>query len=263
MTMNRRKFVTLSAAGLIGIASGAQAKILDGVGPNRGIVSRGKRSKHTCDNSAVPISDVVERLSLPEDFRGQNCALLTDSHEGPFFTCAPAPGKNIIMGQAGQKLTVAFRLIDGACQPIPNGTVDIWACNADGAYSGYSYNPDKFPPLARALLFGHIEPDLEPRFCRGALKTDADGIAEFDTIYPGFYYGQPIHIHFKVHVNGKHMVTSQANISEAWNERVMQLEPYNKERPIKRSTAASGFPEMRIIERGERLMAVLDLVVPT
>ncbi len=152
--------------------------------------------------------------------------------------------------------------VDGNCQPIPGGVVDIWACNADGYYSGYDNSPDKMPPVFRAILFGHIESDLESRFCRGALKTDADGIAEFDTIYPGFYYSQPIHIHFKAHVDGKNLLTSQANLSEAWNERIMDTAPYNAQRPIKRVIKETGFPEMRIVECGDRLVAALDLIVP-
>jgi len=39
--------------------------------------------------------------------------------------------------------------------------------------------------------------------------------------------------------------------------------PYNVPRPITRNTKESGFPHMRIVERGDRLPGVLDLVVPT
>ena len=93
--------------------------------------------------------------------------------------------------------------------------------------------------------------------------THADGIAEFDTIYPGFYYGQPIHVHFKVHVGGKSLLTSQANFSEDWNVKVLQTPPYNAPRPIKRNTRKSGFPIMNVVERNNQLLATLDLVVPS
>ncbi len=264
MTLTRRQSIALSAAGLMGLRqTNASAETIDGAGPNRGIVEQGWRGKQTCNNAQVPVSDAATRLSMPDDFLGEDCRMISDSHEGPYFTCAPAPGKDVTYGQAGQPLTVAMRLVDGNCQPIPGGVVDIWGCNATGHYSGYNYSPDEMPPMVRVILFGHIAPDMQARFCRGALRTDADGIAEFETIYPGFYYGQPIHLHFKAHVDGKNLVTSQANFSEAWNERVMQTAPYNAPRPIKRNAKETGFPRMRIIERGDRLVGVLDLVVPT
>lgn len=263
MTYQRRQVLGLGLTSLAGLTGLARAETVDGIGPNRGIVSTTLRGKQTCENGSLLTSDIATRLSMPGDFSGQGCKMIADSHEGPFFTCTPATSRSIAEGQAGQKLTVAFRLMDGNCQPVPGGVVDVWACNAEGHYSGYSYNPDERPPMVQAILFGHIKPDLEARFCRGALVTDADGIAEFDTVYPGFYSGVPIHIHFKAHVNGKNLVTSQVNLSEAWNERIMNTTPYNKPRPIKRVTGETGFPQMQIIERGNRLLAVLDLVVPT
>lgn len=263
MNVTRRQTFALSAAWFVGAGiRGSAAAEIDGTGPNRGIVARGWRGKQTCQNVSVPVSDVAMRLSNPDDFTGGGCKMIEDSFEGPYFTCAPGPGKNIARGQAGQKLTVALRLVDRNCKPIPGGVVDIWACNATGYYSGYNFSPDESPPMVRAMLFGHIKPSLEQRFCRGALRTDADGIAEFDTVYPGYYYGQPIHVHFKAHVDGKNLMTSQANFPENWNERIMKTAPYNAPRPIGRNAKETGFPKMRIIERNDRLVASLDLVVP-
>lgn len=263
MTMTRRQSLALLVGAALGGCASTRSEASDGIGPNRGVLEKSFRGKQTCDNTAVPISDVATRLATPEDFTGDACNMIEDSYEGPYFTCAPGVGKAIAEGQAGQPLTVAFRLVDSDCQPIPGGIVDIWACNATGHYAGYSFSPDDSPPMVRAILFGHIEPDLEARFCRGALKTDKDGIVEFDTVYPGFYYGQPIHIHMKAHVAGKNLLTSQANLPEEVNKRIMQITPYSDPRPITRSTKSAGFPIMRIHERGERLLATLDLVVPT
>lgn len=262
MIITRRQALLMPVAGIIGTYSSAAAAS-DGVGPNRGIVSRAWRGKQTCENASVPVSEIPTRLSTPNDFVGSGCKMIEDSFEGPYFTCAPAPGKDISYGEQGQKLSIALRLIDGNCQPIPNGVVDVWACNATGHYSGYGFSPDESPPMFRAIMFGHIEPDREQRFCRGALLTDADGIAEFDTIYPGFYYGQPIHVHFKAHVGGKNLLTSQANFSENWNEKIMKTAPYNADRPIRRNTKTSEFPIMKVVERNNQLLATLDLVVPT
>lgn len=266
MEIKRRQALIVSASALVGACTtgrfGMSVAAEDGVGPNRGLVKKAFRGKQTCDNTSVPLSDMVNRLSTPDDFSGDVCQMEKDSHEGPYFTCAPAPGKAIATGQAGQPLTVAMRLLDSDCKPISGGVVDIWSCNATGHYSGYSSDPDEPPPMVKAIIFGHIKPDENPRFCRGALKTDEDGIAEFDTVYPGFYYGVPIHIHMKAHVNGQNLLTTQANMPEDINERVMQMAPYSAPRPITRSTKGTGFPLMRVQDRGDRLLATLDLMVP-
>jgi protocatechuate 3,4-dioxygenase beta subunit len=234
----------------------------DGVGPNRGILEKTLRGKQTCDNTDVLVSDIESRLSTPDDFSGDVCQLLKDSHEGPYFTCSPSVGKAIAPQESGQPLTLAIRLIDSDCQPIEGGVVDVWACNALGYYSGYGNSPDERPPMVKAIVLGHFKPDTEQRFCRGALKTDADGIAEFDTVYPGFYYGQPIHMHMKAHVAGKNLLTTQANFPEDVNQRIMQQAPYSAPRPLERNTKSQGFPIYNVVERNGVLLAAMDLMVP-
>lgn len=265
MEINRRQALIVSASALVGACATGRSGIsvaADGVGPNRGVVKHAFRGKQTCDNTGIPVSDIASRLATPDDFSGDVCQLEKDSHEGPYFTCAPATGKDIAPDQDGQNLTVAMRLLNKDCQPISGGVIDIWSCNATGHYSGYSSDPDKRPPMVKAIVFGHIKPDESPRFCRGALTTDEDGIAEFNTVYPGYYYGVPIHIHMKAHVAGENLLTTQANLPEEVNQRVMQTEPYVAPRPITRSTKQTGFPIMRVQERGDRLLATLDLIVP-
>ncbi len=263
MKFTRRKYLAVAAAGLVSASGCANKPKADGIGPNRGVTGRRGRGKQTCTNTDVPTSNIATRLSAPEDFGTDSCVMTKDSYEGPYFTCTPAAGKDISGGKEGQPLIVAMRLVDEMCQPIPNGVVDIWSCDALGHYSGYSTDPDKIPPIFRVILFGHLEPDTEERFCRGALRTDADGIAEFNTIYPGYYYGVPIHVHFKAHVDGKNLLTSQANFSEDWNEHIQKTAPYNAPRPIKRKIGSGRFPVLKVIERDQTLLAVLNLVVPS
>ena len=67
----------------------------------------------------------------------------------------------------------------------------------------------------------------------------------------------------KAHVYGKNLLTTQANFPEAVNQKVMQTSPYADPRPIARSKANTGFPVMRVQDRGSRLLATLDLIVPS
>src|SRR4029453_12508100 len=45
---------------------------------------------------------------------------------------------------------------------------------------------------------GAIERTVEngDRFCRGAQLSNSDGVVSFRTLYPGWYNGRAIHIHF-------------------------------------------------------------------
>jgi protocatechuate 3,4-dioxygenase beta subunit len=40
------------------------------------------------------------------------------------------------------------------------------------------------------------------RFLRGYQISDTQGVVRFTTIYPGWYRGRAVHIHFKVRVPG-------------------------------------------------------------
>ena len=112
----------------------------------------------------------------------------------------------------------------------------------------------------------HTPPVNGERHCRGALRTDADGIAEFRSIYPGYYVERAIHIHFKVHVGSRAFLTNQALLPEPDNAAVMALAPYNGPRRGKRITNAQeaswALPTMKIIERQQTRLAVLDLALP-
>jgi hypothetical protein len=70
-----------------------------------------------------------------------------------------------------------------ACTPLEGVVVALWHCDADGAYSGVS------------------DPGFDTTghdFLRGAQRTDARGKATFQTIYPEWYSGRAVHIHFKI-----------------------------------------------------------------
>jgi protocatechuate 3,4-dioxygenase beta subunit len=41
----------------------------------------------------------------------------------------------------------------------------------------------------------------QARWLRGYQVTDANGMATFTTIYPGWYSGRAVHIHFKIRTN--------------------------------------------------------------
>jgi len=73
-------------------------------------------------------------------------------------------------------------------------------------------------------------------FLRGTQFTDADGAVCFTTIYPGWYPGRTPHIHFKVILDDKDLVTGQLYFPDTISERIYAtVSPY-RERKAERVT---------------------------
>jgi protocatechuate 3,4-dioxygenase beta subunit len=89
--------------------------------------------------------------------------------------------------------------------------VDLWHCDADGVYSATGSAADL-------------------SFLRGYQVTDAAGRAAFTTIYPGWYPGRAVHIHFKIRYpespNGTYEFTSQFFFDDDFSAQVYQQPPY-------------------------------------
>ncbi|HXD99191.1 MAG TPA: intradiol ring-cleavage dioxygenase [Candidatus Acidoferrum sp.] len=152
------------------------------------------------------------------------CVVRPEQTEGPYFVeerlvrsdirSDPASGEV----RPGAVLQLAFNvsaLRGDACAPLPGVVVDVWHCDALGAYS------DVRDP--RGSTVGQ-------KFLRGAQTTDAAGAARFMTIYPGWYQGRAVHIHFKVRTAPAaargHEFTSQIYFDDAVTDQIHALEPY-------------------------------------
>lgn len=120
------------------------------------------------------------------------------------------------------RLTFAVSRVDGVlCAPLPGAIVDIWQCDALGVYSGVRDIGGRFDTSGK-------------KFLRGYQTTNIRGIAEFLTIYPGWYPGRAVHIHFKIRsaLQGApaQKFTSQLYFDESVNDRVFTEAPYNSHR---------------------------------
>ncbi|WP_406334555.1 intradiol ring-cleavage dioxygenase [Streptomyces sp. NBC_00203] len=163
------------------------------------------------------------------------CVLTTEQTEGPYYLDLETVRKNITEGKAGVPLTLRVTVIDSAtCSPLPNTAVDIWHCDALGIYSGY--------------VAGGSTPDTT--FLRGVQLTDSAGVAEFTTVYPGWYVGRALHIHIKTHAGGTvsggvyrggHVShTGQLYFPETYNSRVAALAPYRSNTATRTLNARDG-----------------------
>ncbi|MEG3089096.1 intradiol ring-cleavage dioxygenase [Sphingomonas sp. PB4P5] len=127
--------------------------------------------------------------------------------EGPYYLPLNLLRADITEGLPGIPVDIRFSVIDEAGRPYIDALVDIWHCNAQGAYSGF----DQPGTQAMTKL-------QEATFLRGVQPVDADGVALFHSIYPGWYRGRTTHIHFKVRHGARTNLTSQFFLPDTLSE---------------------------------------------
>ncbi len=131
--------------------------------------------------------------------------------EGPFYFDPDLVRQELAEGRPGVALGLRVQIVDAAdCAPFERARVDIWHCDAGGAYSGYD----------RESTQGET-------FLRGTQFADARGVAEFRTLYPGWYEGRAPHIHVKAWMADGRELTSQIYVPDELSDRVYAQSPYS------------------------------------
>lgn len=128
------------------------------------------------------------------------CTLIPGETAGPFPLDLTANNyyfrQDVREGKPGVQLNVKIKIIGvNNCLPMANVRVNIWHCDKDGLYSGYSQNNNQ----GQAGL----------TYLRGYQITDANGEVNFVTIFPGWYTGRICHIHFQAYVSPVYAAISQ------------------------------------------------------
>jgi protocatechuate 3,4-dioxygenase beta subunit len=138
-----------------------------------------------------------------------SCVLTPEQTEGPYYIAKEKLRRNITDGRPGTPLTLRLTIVDAkTCRPIRGAVVDIWHCDASGIYSGFG--------AGRASR----------TFMRGIQRTNAQGVATFRTVYPGWYQGRTVHIHVKVHVRGNVVHTGQLYFPDRITDAAYRKSPY-------------------------------------
>ena len=168
------------------------------------------------------------RWALPSTL-GPSCIVRPEQTEGPYFVderlnrsdirSDPADGRV----KPGTPLALTLqvsRLSVGDCQPLAGAQVDLWQCDALGVYS--DVRDPGFSTIGQ-------------KFLRGYQITDARGEARFVTVYPGWYPGRTVHIHFKIRTapiaRRIFEFTSQLYFNDELTDRVHTDQPYAAKGP--------------------------------
>jgi protocatechuate 3,4-dioxygenase beta subunit len=139
-----------------------------------------------------------------------SCILTPEQTEGPYYIAGEKLRRNISEGRPGAPFLLRAFVVDAStCRPLRNAAVDIWHADAAGVYSGFGAGASS------------------RTFMRGIQRTNAKGLAEFRTVYPGWYQGRTVHIHVKVHVGGSVVHTGQLYFPDLLTDSVYRRAPYN------------------------------------
>lgn len=155
-----------------------------------------------------------------------SCVLTAALTEGPYFVDEKLNRSDIRSDPAtgalseGVPLALAFsvsRVESSACTALTGAYIDVWHCDAAGTYSDVSGAGNGSGGAGR-------------KFLRGYQITDAAGAARFSTIYPGWYRGRAVHVHFKLRLfagaTTTYEFTSQFFFDDALTDTVHALSPY-------------------------------------
>jgi len=139
-----------------------------------------------------------------------SCILTPEQTEGPYYIPNEAVRRNITDGRPGVALLLrAFVVNASTCKPIKAAAVDIWHADAGGVYSGFGSGAGN------------------RTFMRGVQRTNAKGLAQFRTVYPGWYQGRTVHIHVNVHLGGDVVHTGQIYFPDRMTDAVYRNQPYS------------------------------------
>ncbi|KAK2011953.1 aromatic compound dioxygenase [Colletotrichum eremochloae] len=161
-----------------------------------------------------------------------SCILTPESTQGPYYVSGEYVRRNLVEDQEGVDIVLDYQVIDvETCEPVPKVYLEMWHCNATGVYSGV---------IASGNGDSSDESNIDNTFLRGIQLTNQDGIAQFESIFPGHYTSRATHIHLLVHTNAMLFanntlgsVNTASHVGQVFFDQdlisaVEALAPYNK-----------------------------------
>jgi protocatechuate 3,4-dioxygenase beta subunit len=182
------------------------------------------RTGQAAQPPAKPLAQAAGQTAAQQETTSQpSCVLTPQQTEGPFFVddrlersdIRGNPADGVVSEGVPLNLTINVSQVAGSsCTPLAGLFVDLWQCDANGVYSDVQ-DPNRGSSVGSTFL-------------RGYQVTDENGVVQFTTIYPGWYRGRAVHIHFKVRtaLDGGRQQISQFYFDDALTDQVHALAPY-------------------------------------
>ena len=161
-------------------------------------------------------------IGRPGRLLAQSCAVTPPETIGPYWVdemleradVRVDPSDGSVRPGVPLRLVINVLRADDNCAPASGVQVDIWHCDAGGLYSDEAANGT-----------------VGRKFLRGYQVTDANGSVTFLTIYPGWYSGRTIHVHFRIRTldgaTTPYDFASQLYFDDAISDAVLGEAPYD------------------------------------
>lgn len=123
-------------------------------------------------------------------------------------------------------MTLDIGIVDiTTCQPMPNVMVKVWSCKyAVGRITKFS----NLSSTSSANALG----EYGSTFLRGAFTSAANGVAEFQTLFPGYNSDGANHINLMIHTSnalpGTISHVGQVFFTDRWTDVIAMTSPYNQ-----------------------------------
>jgi protocatechuate 3,4-dioxygenase beta subunit len=223
----QRRITRREALGVLGVAGIAGLGLVIGCNSDDNSSSTptpgATRTPTSAASGTATAAPSATATPAPTSAAAINCVVTPAETEGPYFVdemlnrsdIRPDPTSGAVSEGVPLVLTVrVYNVGNNMCEPVSGAHVDIWHCDAAGHYSDESANNT-----------------VGQKFLRGYQVTDENGAVTFTTIYPGWYQGRTVHIHFKVRTydgsSKTYEFTSQLFFDDSLSDQVFAAAPYN------------------------------------
>jgi protocatechuate 3,4-dioxygenase beta subunit len=250
--LSRREVLALIGAGSVAVVVAACAPGSSASG------SASAAATGAAGTASPSASTAAIASSLP------SCVVVPELTEGPYYVNENLDRSDIRVDTSdgsvseGAVLTLDWVVsqVDGnACIPLDGVLVDVWHCDALGNYSDVGSEQ------------GHD-------YLRGYQHTNANGKATITTIYPGWYQGRAVHIHFKIRTdaaaaNGLEF-TSQLFFDDALSAQVYSSGVYASKGTPDQPNASDGIYQqsqgmtlLDVAKDGDTYRATFEIAIQT
>lgn len=142
------------------------------------------------NNRRVPLVVSFAALTLSTAAAHAQCTATLAQTEGPYWRAGSPERYDLRLASDTDPtngFTIAGRVLDTSCNPIPYAWIDVWHADVGGNYDNTSANYNY----------------------RGHLFADAQGYFSIQTIKPGLYPGRTRHTHIKIDGTNTAVLTTQ------------------------------------------------------
>ncbi|KAJ3837339.1 aromatic compound dioxygenase [Lentinula raphanica] len=201
--------LAICAAALCGIASAYPTEAAP-----RSLVARDCSAEIAAMNMARREKRGLPPRSIYPTMPNEICVLAPEISKENYLLSGSVVRNDVTDGEPGVALTMDIGVLDMmTCQPLPNAMVEIWSTNAQGQYS--------------------------PTALRGAYPSAANGIAEIQTIFPGFNSDGANHLNIAVHSGNSMNSTTSHNgrvfFTDGWTNIISMSSPPYQNNPNTRT----------------------------